>query len=200
MDNKRLTGSSAPAKQPNTEVIAMDIAQSASEILNKWLDKNSDKLITKQYRYAVTYGWIGGQPNNFEYEDITINSASDNEVDFTCGNAWCVWSASECPFDKWGNIYQSYEDGISLVSGCFEIGYADDSYAQCEIDGIDALVEDWQKFLDWCKSNTEHVDSLGDSGVSSGTSWSITYWTADIPGNSPIWHQLAKLYAAKDLP
>jgi hypothetical protein len=166
--------------------------------INSWLEAHHDSFIVKKYRYAVTFGWIGGEPwseGHCDTDLIECVEVNGSEISFSYKSAWCFWIAKPHPKDEFGNKYIGFEDGVDLIEGFTVVGYADDSFVSCELDpGLLETIDDFQSFLDWCIEHTEHVSSVGDSGVSSGCAWSVTYWTADIPADSPAWAEYAQIY------
>jgi hypothetical protein len=173
------------------------------EILNNWLDNHSDKFITKEYRYSVTFGWLQGVPwhdhdTNLDADKIQSITANNDKMEFEYGNAWCVWVASDRPKDRWGNEYLGFENGIELVEGCYEIGYADDQYTTFDVDVDSMNIEedfDWQVFLAWMKSaHSDLVDALGEKYVSSGCAHTVTYWTSTIAPDSDQWEGFINEY------
>jgi hypothetical protein len=173
------------------------------DTLNEWLDNHSDKFITKEYRSTVTFGWLQGVPwydhdNNLDADGITSLTIDENKLEFTYKIWWCVWVSSDRPKDRWGNTYLSYEDGIKLTEGCYEIGYADDQLTYCKIDVDSMNIEedfDWQDFLAWMKSaHSDLVDALGEEYMSSGCAHSVTYYISTIAPDSDQWEGFINEY------
>lgn len=178
------------------------------EILNNWLSNNSDKFITKEYRYPVTFGWLQGVPwqgvpwhdhdTNLDADKIQSITANNDKMEFEYGNAWCVWIAGDHPKDRWGNKYLGFDAVLELTEGCYEIGYADDQYTTFDVD-VDLMnIQedfDWQDFLTWMKSaHPELVDSVGEEYVSSGCAHTVTYWTSTIAPDSDQWEGFVEEY------
>lgn len=171
--------------------------------LNDWLDNHSDKFITKEYRSNVTFGWLQGVPwhdhdNNLDADGITSLTIDENKLEFTYKIWWCVWIASDHPKDRWGNKYMGFENGIKLVQGCYEIGYADDQCTTFDVDVDSMNVEedfDWQDFLAWMESaHPDLIDSVGEKYVSSGCAHTVTYWTSTIDPDSDQWENFINEY------
>jgi hypothetical protein len=173
------------------------------DTLNEWLNNHSDKFITKEYRSTVTFGWLQGVPwydhdNNLDADGITSLTIDENKLEFTYKIWWCVWVASDRPKDRWGNEYLGFENGIELVEGCYEIGYADDQYTTFDVDVDSINIEedfDWQDFLAWMKSaHSDLVDALGEKYVSSGCAHSVTYYISTIAPDSDQWEGFINEY------